>query len=471
MRSIKACCWFVLLTACLAATVRGQERSAAPRSNGEWLFERVTLTDGKSYQGLVQTDGRTVVEFLEVRRPPGKPMSLVVRPIERKAISKLERLKPAEREELSRKLQAYKSRAVIEGRSRDDLTLTEAEHDGTHVWRFEGRLFTLESTADEQMTRRVIVRLGQIFTAYRQVLAPRRRSETPIEIRIFGAGQEYRAALVTLGVAVANPAVYLPESNAILAGSELNRFAAELAAVQHEHQRIKGQLDAEMAEVPGRIKQLGADLKDAGLPAAERMKILVAEGKKWDDHRKNIRRKIGVIDRKNAARFDEVSARMFERLAHEAFHAYLELYVYPRDSYDVPRWLNEGLAQTFEAGLLEAESLRIDAPNPRALAELQNDLRGERPLALAELLNAGPQTFLTAEGNERAAPQYYAYSWGLAYYLAFDQNVLESAAFEQYLTASAGMPAVERFEQFVGRPLPDFESKWRAAMLALRAAQ
>jgi hypothetical protein len=398
-------------------------------------------------------------------------MSLVVRPIERKAISKLERLKPAEREELSRKLQAYKNRAIIEGRSRDDLVLAEADRDGTHVWRFEGRLFTLESTADEQMTRRVIVRLGQIFTAYRQVLAPRRRTETPIQIRIFGAGQEYRAALMALGLAVANPAIYLPESNTILAGSELNRFAAELAAVQREHQRIKAQLDAEMAEVPGRIKQLGADLKEAGLPAAERMRILLAEGKKWDDHRKTIRRKIGIIDRRNSARFDEVSARMFERLAHEAFHAYLELYVYPRDSYDVPRWLNEGLAQTFEAGLLEAESLRIDAPHPRALAELQNDLRGERPLALAELLNAGPQTFLTAEGNERAAPRYYAYSWGLAYYLAFEQNVLESAAFEQYLTASAGTPAVERFEQLVGMPLADFEIKWRAAMLALRAMQ
>ena len=83
-----------------------------------------------------------------------------------------------------------------------------------------------------------------------------------------------------------------------MAGSELNRFAAELEAVQQEHQRIKAQLDAEMAEVPGRIKQLGADLKAGGVAAGERMRILVAEGKKWDDHRKTIRRKIATIDRK-----------------------------------------------------------------------------------------------------------------------------------------------------------------------------
>ena len=93
---------------------------------------------------------------------------------------------------------------------------------------------------------------------------------------------------------------------------------------------------------------------------------------------------------------NEVAGRMFTRLAHEAFHAYLETYVYPRQVYDVPRWLNEGLAQTFEVGLLESDSLRIDTPNAVALAQLQSDLRSARPLELSELLGAGSNTFLSA---------------------------------------------------------------------------
>ena len=58
---------------------------------------------------------------------------------------------------------------------------------------------------------------------------------------------------------------------------------------------------------------------------------------------------------------------MFRRLAHEAFHAYLETYVYPRQAYDVPRWLNEGLAQTFEAGLLEDADVLHDGGKGHAV--------------------------------------------------------------------------------------------------------
>ena len=45
---------------------------------------------------------------------------------------------------------------------------------------------------------------------------------------------------------------------------------------------------------------------------------------------------------------------MFARAYHESFHAYLENYVYPHDHYDVPRWLNEGLAVMMEGGILDA---------------------------------------------------------------------------------------------------------------------
>jgi hypothetical protein len=212
-------------------------------------------------------------------------------------------------------------------------------------------------------------------------------------------------------------------------------------------------------------------LKRNNIPTAERLRILLAEQRKWRDQQKAVQRKIAALDRQNAAKFDDVTARMFRRLAHEAFHAYLETYVYPRQAYDVPRWLNEGLAQTFEAGLLEADSLRIDAPNLVALAKLQEDLRRESPFKLKDLLTAGSQTFL--QGHQRdgqSVSRAYYYSWGLAYYLTFDQGVLGSAPFDAYLSPAASeTEPVERFERLVGAPLDAFESRWRKAMLSLSA--
>ena len=69
---------------------------------------------------------------------------------------------------------------------------------------------------------------------------------------------------------------------------------------------------------------------------------------------------------------------MFVRLFHEAFHAYLENYVYPQTDHDVPRWLNEGLAQVFEGGQLESGSLRLDAPDTARLKLLQEDFAARK---------------------------------------------------------------------------------------------
>lgn len=444
---------------------------ATAKTSADWPLERVILADGKSYQGLVAYEGASSIEFIEVRRPRGKPMFLVVRPITRKSIISWERLTTEQQQELRARLQKFKQRALIEGRRMEDLALTATSQDGHTAWHYQGSSFELESTADELMTRRVVVRLGQIFTAYRQLLPSRFSGAGKVQIRIFGSTQQYRDALMELNLDIKNPAVYLPDKNLILAGSELNRFDDDLAHVAKQHREIKKQLDTLVIQAPVRLKDLGDELKKNEVPTGDRLKILLAEQRKWNDYRKNIQKKIAAIDRKNAARFNEVAGQMLIRLAHEAFHAYLETRVYPRQAFDVPRWLNEGLAQTFEAGLLEADTLRVDAPNLLALSQLQHDLRGEQPLSLAELLSAGSDTFLSSHaGNPQTASRSYYYSWGLAYYLAFNEGILDSPRFAAYLSPeAAAKPPVERFEELVGMPLAEFEPRWRQAMLDMSA--
>ena len=182
MRWRCAVCLATLLTAAnLASTTCAEPPEAADSeapdspalSTSDWKLEKVTLTDGKSCFGLVEAEHPGSIDFVEVRRPRGKPMFLVVRPIGRKRIASWERLSEDEQKDLRAKLEKYKNRALIEGRRMEDLALNETRSDGLLLWNYTGSWFTRESTADELMTRRVIVRLGQIFAAYRQVLPPR----------------------------------------------------------------------------------------------------------------------------------------------------------------------------------------------------------------------------------------------------------------------------------------------------------
>ena len=76
--------------------VRGAEgENAVPPPEAPaaaWKLERVTLTDGKTYDGLVESERPAEIEFIEVHQPAGKPMSLVVHSIDRKIIETLERV-------------------------------------------------------------------------------------------------------------------------------------------------------------------------------------------------------------------------------------------------------------------------------------------------------------------------------------------------------------------------------------------
>jgi hypothetical protein len=164
---------------------------------------------------------------------------------------------------------------------------------------------------------------------------------------------------------------------------------------------------------------------------------------------------------------------MFTRLFHEAFHAYVENFVYPQDKNDVPRWLNEGLAQVFEEGILELGALRLDAPSRTRLAAMQADLSSQPRLSLTELLRADGRAFLVEHPTAaKTSRRYYLYSWALAYYLAVREPVLETERFNRYVDAGArNLDPVARFEQLVGVPLDRFEDTWRRELLAMKPAE
>ena len=240
--------------------------------------------------------------------------------------------------------------------------------------------------------------------------------------------------------------------------------------VRLQHAKLREDYDRRAALMPDQLAVLRKQLIVGRFPLNEQRSIMQSTESHWKEELDGINRAINAAERSNLAEFDKLTAAMFARLFHEAFHAYLENYVFPQRDHDVPRWLNEGLAQIFETGQLEAGTLRLDAPDAGRLDRLQADLQSVEPLSLAEILTADGSQFLVLHpGGEAASQRYYLYSWGLAYYLAFRQPVLETAALDRYVDREAAKSApIVRFEKLVGMPLKQFEARWRTEMLKMK---
>jgi hypothetical protein len=354
---------------------------------------------------------------------------------------------------------------VIEAGRMSDLELEVRTENGRPMRHYAGEWFTLVSTADDEQTRRCLVRIEQLFRAYRTLLPPRGRAERPLALQLFGTLDEYRGRLDELSLSIGNAALYVPREATILAASDLDIFARRLAQVRRDHEQIRQDLARLDAGYPQRLAAVADELKAAGFAQNEIAAELRQRRASWSKQLATTLATNSQRERSAEQKFNEVTAAMFRSLAHESLHAWLDAHVFPHERHDVPRWLNEGLAQVFESGQLDGESLRLDAADTARLAALQADLQSAAPLPLARVLTAREQQFLGPHAG--GAPQrHYLYAWGLAWYLTFHENLLVSARLSEYVAGDARQAdAVARFEQLTGRPLAEFEQAWRTAML------
>jgi len=291
-----------------------------------------------------------------------------------------------------------------------------------------------------------------------------------LTIYLYSSIDEYRQRLRALDLNLDAPAIYSARQHQILAGGELAHYATRLAEVRKEMADLEKQYDKLDKDFATSLARLSDELRAKSFSKDEITQELQLRKTDWKNERAAVMARMHEQDRRNLARFSEVTREMFARLYHEAFHAYLDSYVYPQGQHHVPTWLHEGLAQVFEGGQLEGDSLRIDAPDRDRLKRLLTDLNSGDPLPLARLLVAEERTFAGDHGG-RASERHYLYAWGLAYYLVTEKNLLGSSALDEFVSPqAAALTPTARLEKLVGQPLDRFEAQWREKLQRLASA-
>jgi uncharacterized protein DUF1570 len=432
---------------------------AGPPANPDWAFDVLKLKNGVVHKGLLLGESPSEVRFQIIRRLPGRPTVWLTVAFKTDDVQTLEKLTDEQRAELKAKLGEIDPSPEAEARRADKIDLQVVDWNGTKKdgLRYESDYFTLVSDAPEEVVRRAAYRLENVYAAYARFLPPRYPGGARTVIQVYQTLDAYRKA-VPGGAGLQNPAFYDPSANRVVCGTDLKKLGDDLAQFRAEAKPFLDELakkEAEVRRLYGKKPELPRHLK----PLREQ------------------RAQVEKAAKANEAAFERATRQLFQTLYHEAFHAYVGNFVYPPAGKghpecpgELPRWLNEGMAQVFETALFEAGELRIGHADRNRLEKARDLLARKEFPALKDVLTAGRDVFVVNHAGKRpAADRMYVATWAVASYLMFDRRVLGTAALDEFVKAvCTGNDPVKAFEILVGQPLAEFESAFQSWLRRLR---
>jgi Protein of unknown function (DUF1570) len=424
-----------------------------PTLTPDWAFDVLKLKNGVTHKGLLLEDRPTKVLFQIIVRKPGRPTVWMKSAFEKDDILKLEKLNDDERKTLKAKIEEIDPSPEAEARRADriDLHLVDWAGQKNAGLRYDSDYFSLISDAPEEVVRRAAYRLENVYAAYARFLPPRFGGGAPTVIQVYQSIEAYHKA-VPGGDTLKNPAFYEPSANRVVCGTDLKRLGDHLAEFRLDARQALDELNKEEAEIY-RLYSKSPDLARHLQP------------------RKDQRAQWVKMAKLNEGRFETATRQLFQTLYHEAFHAYVGNFVYPPAGKnrpncpgELPRWLNEGMAQVFETAIFEAGELRIGHADRVRLQKAQESLAKKELLSLQDVLTAKRDVFVVTHAGKRPeADRAYVGTWALASYLMFDRRVLGSSALDDFVKAvHAGADPIKSFEGLVGQPAAEFEKAYQA---------
>jgi len=146
-------------------------------------------------------------------------------------------------------------------------------------------------------------------------------------------------------------------------------------------------------------------------------------------------------------------------LQHEGFHQFAFKYIGP----DLPIWVNEGIAQYFEDGILVGGQLRFNLANADRLRSVRAALDSGEAIPFERMLAMTSGEWLRSLSlNPRLGGLYYDQAWSMVFFLITGDEGRYRQAFEQYLVAvgRGGDSRESFFKAFGVNSYEPFERAW-----------
>lgn len=432
---------------CLAVAVGTSQPADAP-----WVFDVVRLKSGAEFRGLILNETTSQLSFVTIRRQQGRPTVCLPTSFAMSEVEKVTPLSKTQRDQLSSRIDKLQNEPVERELRLKQLELKpiEWEKKGPKALQYRSDWFVFESDAPELIARRASVRLEEIHAAFGRFIAPRASDGKTTTIRLMRSCEEYKKQLRAQGRNFDNAGYYDPKARIIVCASDLERLGDDMFRVKKDHLQWILELDRREA-VLSRIYK-GSELLRHIQPI------------------RDSRRDVDVSERKNEAIFAQCTRSIFALLAHEAFHAYVDTGADLPPNTQLPRWLNEGLAQIFESAIVEGGELRLGHADPERLKRVKEMTRQRKLIPLADVLLSRPEQFQNDHASRTGtAEQRYFTVWALAMYLTFDRQLVGGRDFNGYLTSLAqGKNALDAFGVWFGKDLKSVGRDWHQYLIELQ---
>lgn len=158
-------------------------------------------------------------------------------------------------------------------------------------------------------------------------------------------------------------------------------------------------------------------------------------------------------------------ARIHDVVEHEGFHQFAHLRIGR-----LPFWVNEGMAEYFEAGTFIGKKYVTGQANKTRLEYLRRELKKGTAIPFKDVILMTGAQWHENMGTPKGQLQ-YAQSWSMVHFLVHGERGKYQKAFMDYLThINKGQSSGHAFEKAFGpNSYEPFEKKWKQYLMQLEA--